>query len=51
VGLEVPHTHIHLVPLDKLPFINFSGKRVKMTSEELAATAAAIAQKFDNINL
>jgi histidine triad (HIT) family protein len=51
VGLEVPHTHIHLVPLDKLPFINFSGKRVNMTSDELAATAAAIAQKFDNINL
>jgi histidine triad (HIT) family protein len=51
VGLEVPHVHIHLVPLVNLPFINFGATRISMTSDEMAATAAAIAQKFDNINL
>ncbi len=46
VGLEVPHTHIHLVPLVNLPFINFAAERVPMTNEEKAALAAEIGAQF-----
>ncbi|WP_292008525.1 HIT family protein [Chryseobacterium sp.] len=34
VGLEVPHAHIHLIPLDKMEDMNFRNERLKLTSEE-----------------
>lgn len=34
VGLEVPHAHIHLVPLQTIGDLNFSGERLKLTPEE-----------------
>lgn len=34
VGLEVPHTHIHLVPLQTIGDLNFSGERLKLSPEE-----------------
>lgn len=34
VGLEVPHAHIHLVPLDEMKDLNFLNERVKLTPEE-----------------
>lgn len=34
VGLEVPHAHIHLVPLNTIGDLNFSNERLKLTSEE-----------------
>jgi len=34
VGLEVPHAHIHLVPLQEIEDINFSKERLKLSSEE-----------------
>ncbi len=42
IGLEVPHAHVHLVPLNTMSDINFSAERLKMSSEELAALAAEI---------
>jgi histidine triad (HIT) family protein len=42
VGLEVPHAHIHLIPLNTLGDINFQKERLKFTQEEYAALAAAI---------
>ncbi len=42
VGLEVPHTHVHLVPLNSMDDLNFSRKKLKPTQEELAAAAAKI---------
>ena len=42
IGLEVPHAHVHLVPLKTMSDINFSAERLKMSSEELAALAAEI---------
>jgi len=42
IGLEVPHAHVHLIPLNTMADINFSGERLKMSTEELAALAAAI---------
>ncbi len=42
IGLEVPHAHIHLVPLNHVGDINFTQAKLKPSSEELAATAAKI---------
>lgn len=42
LGLEVPHTHIHLVPIAREGDMNLSNEHVKMTNEELAELASAI---------
>ncbi|MFP3599305.1 HIT family protein [Chryseobacterium sp. SIMBA_029] len=34
VGLEVPHAHIHLIPLQKMEDMNFRNERLKLTNEE-----------------
>ena len=46
IGLEVPHVHIHLVPLQTVDDINFTRPMLKLTQEELAETAALIRQGF-----
>ena len=33
VGLEVPHAHIHLVPIEKMGDLNFSNERLKLSPE------------------
>ncbi len=42
IGLEVPHAHIHLVPLNSINDINFTQPKLKPTSDELSETAALI---------
>ncbi len=42
IGLEVPHAHIHLVPMNSIGDINFSNPKLSPASEELALTAKAI---------
>ena len=42
IGLEVPHAHVHLIPLNTMADINFSAERLKFTQDELAAIAAII---------
>jgi len=39
IGLEVPHAHMHLVPLNQVGDINFSGGRLKLSHEDLTALA------------
>ncbi|MCD0479936.1 HIT family protein [Chryseobacterium sp. LC2016-29] len=34
VGLEVPHAHIHLIPLNKVEEMNFKNERLKLSAEE-----------------
>ena len=46
LGLEVPHAHIHLVPLNSESDINFSKPKLKLTPEEFTETAAKIAALF-----
>lgn len=36
LGMEVPHAHIHLVPLNKETDLQFTNPRVKLTPEEMA---------------
>lgn len=42
IGLEVPHAHVHLLPLNTMSDINFSGERLKMTPEQFSQLAAQI---------
>lgn len=42
IGLEVPHAHVHLIPLNTMADINFSAERLKMSNEELASLATEI---------
>ena len=42
IGLEVPHAHIHLVPLRSMGDIDFSRPKLKLTSEEFAQIAQKI---------
>jgi len=42
IGLEVPHAHVHLIPLNTMADINFSAERLRMSNEELAALATEI---------
>jgi histidine triad (HIT) family protein len=42
IGLEVPHTHIHLIPINHVDDINFARPKLKFTDEELSTVASAI---------
>lgn len=42
IGLEVPHAHMHLVPLNHIGDINFDRPKLQPSQEELAATAKRI---------
>jgi histidine triad (HIT) family protein len=41
IGLEVPHAHVHLIPMNSMSDMNFHNK-LKLSQEELAETAAKI---------
>jgi len=45
LGLEVPHAHIHLVPMDTMDDINFKNPKLKFTVEEFKDIAAKISRK------
>ncbi|MBR4787216.1 MAG: HIT family protein [Bacteroidales bacterium] len=46
IGIDVPHNHIHLVPINGVGDLNFKAERVKLTPEEFQQIAADIAQKI-----
>lgn len=46
IGLEVPHAHIHLVPLNHVGDINFSKPKLSPTPGELASIAEKIKASF-----
>ena len=46
VGLEVPHTHVHLIPIDTMKDCNFSNEKLKFSKEQLEETAKFIAAHF-----
>lgn len=39
IGLEVPHAHIHLIPLNEMDDINFNRKKLTLSPEELTSIA------------
>jgi histidine triad (HIT) family protein len=42
LGLEVPHAHVHLIPINNLNDINFARPKLKLTKEEFEAVAEKI---------
>ncbi len=46
LGLEVPHAHIHLVPLNSESDINFSKPKLKLSNDEFLEIAAKISDAF-----
>ncbi len=42
IGLEVPHAHIHLIPINGMSDMNFARPKLKFTPEEFKATADKI---------
>jgi len=44
MGLEVPHAHIHLVPMNHMSDLNFERPKLSFTSDEFKATADKIAR-------
>ncbi|MDX2195740.1 MAG: HIT family protein [Cytophagales bacterium] len=46
VGLEVPHCHIHLIPIYTMDDMNFAHPKLKPTQDELALTAQKIRDKI-----
>ena len=42
IGLEVPHAHVHLIPLNRVADINFERPKLQVSQEDLAATAEKI---------
>jgi histidine triad (HIT) family protein len=47
IGLEVPHTHIHLIPLNKIGDLNFENPKLSPSQEELAEVAEAIRKNLE----
>lgn len=46
IGLEVPHAHIHLVPMNAMSDMNFSNPKLRPSQEELAATREKILREL-----
>lgn len=46
VGLEVPHVHIHLIPIENVQDMNFSRPPIKLSSDEFGVIAEKIRAKF-----
>jgi histidine triad (HIT) family protein len=45
LGLEVPHAHIHLVPMDSMDDVNFKNPKLSFSPEEFKAIASKITGK------
>ena len=45
IGLEVPHAHIHLIPMHKVADMNFANPKIKVAEDRMKELAAAIAGK------
>ena len=49
IGLEVPHAHIHLVPLESVSDINFSSPKIKVPESRMTELASQIAEAFNKL--
>lgn len=47
IGIDVPHTHIHLVPINGVGDLDFKGERVKLTPEEFTEIAQKISASIE----
>ena len=49
LGMEVPHTHIHLVPLNTEADMDFRKSKLELSQDEFAAIASAIYNEYVKI--
>ena len=49
IGLEVPHAHIHLIPINSINDCDFKQTKLKFSNEEFQKTASEISTKFQAI--
>lgn len=49
IGLEVPHAHIHLIPMNRVDDMNFSRPKLSPSKEELAVTAEKIVEALREV--
>ena len=49
LGMEVPHTHIHLVPLQTEGDMDFRKEKLSLSAEENQAVANAILKEYENL--
>ena len=49
IGLEVPHAHIHLIPINGMGDMNFANPKLKLTQEEFTDIAQKIAEAYSNL--
>lgn len=42
LGLEVPHAHVHLIPMNQMSDANFSNPKLKLSADELSGIASRI---------
>ena len=47
IGLEVPHAHLHLVPIDRADDLNFTRNKLKLTPDQLRLTQEMILRHLD----
>jgi histidine triad (HIT) family protein len=46
IGIEVPHAHVHLIPINSANDLNFTQPKLKVTDAELAATQQKIVSRL-----
>ena len=46
IGLEVPHAHIHLIPMNKVSDMNFANAKLSFSADVMKETAATITKAF-----
>lgn len=49
IGLEVPHAHIHLIPLDEINDVNFAKPKLQLDRSEFNEIAIKILDKFNSL--
>jgi histidine triad (HIT) family protein len=46
IGLEVPHTHLHLIPMNHVKDMNFAQPKISLPADEMEAIAVSIRAQF-----
>ncbi len=47
VGLEVPHAHIHLIPINRIKDMDFSNEKLQLSKDEFIAISEEISREFN----
>jgi len=49
IGLEVPHAHIHLIPINNVGDVSFSNQKIKVSEDRMKEIAAKVSEAFSTI--